>query len=97
MTVYDTYYKHCKKTFSYKIVPYLTAVNFETYAWSALNKHSTNDFSFMAGFSEIVGVFMGYSLILNCKKKWQYAGMFNIFAGLFASIGYFYPNSCESQ
>ncbi|KAG4065097.1 hypothetical protein HA402_007494, partial [Bradysia odoriphaga] len=44
-------------------------------------------------FSEIVGVFIGYSLIANCKKKWQYAGMFNIFAGLFASVGYFYPSS----
>ncbi|XP_037033782.1 organic cation transporter protein-like isoform X2 [Bradysia coprophila] len=45
------------------------------------------------GVSEIIGVFIGLILILTTEKKWRYAGIINIFAGLVASLGFFLPNS----
>lgn len=38
---------------------------------------------------------MAWFLILKTKKKWLWAGLFNVFAGIFASAGYLIPDDCK--
>ncbi|XP_030562508.1 solute carrier family 22 member 3 [Drosophila novamexicana] len=40
--------------------------------------------TFVAGFSEMIGTFIGLYLIMNTTRKWLWAGIFNIVAGCFA-------------
>lgn len=44
---------------------------------------------------EIIGVLFAWFLILKTKRKWLWAGLFNIFAGIFASAGYLIPIDCK--
>ncbi|KAH8264523.1 hypothetical protein KR038_009606 [Drosophila bunnanda] len=47
--------------------------------------------TFIAGFSEMVGTFIGLFLILKTTRKWLWTGLFNIVAGCIAYCGWLVP------
>ncbi|XP_037729777.1 solute carrier family 22 member 3 isoform X2 [Drosophila subpulchrella] len=47
--------------------------------------------TFFAGFSEMMGTFIGLFLILKTTRKWLWTGLFNIVAGCIAYCGWLVP------
>lgn len=47
--------------------------------------------TFIAGFSEMMGTFIGLFLILKTTRKWLWTGLFNIVAGCLAYCGWLVP------
>lgn len=52
----------------------------------------------IAGFSEIIGCFLALHFTLKHNKwKWQYAGTFNILAGMLGCLGWLFTGADESE
>lgn len=52
----------------------------------------------VAGFSEIIGCFLALHFTLKHNKwKWQYAGTFNILAGMLGCLGWLFSGADESE
>lgn len=66
---------------------YGTLLNIRTFGRDNLKVNTA-----VAGFSEIVGVFMGLGLILWTERKWFWAGLFNIVASLIACLVWITPD-----
>lgn len=49
----------------------------------------------VAGCCEMTGTFIGLFLILKTKRKWLWTGVFNIFAGLIAYMGWLVPQDSK--
>lgn len=65
---------------------YGTLLNIRTFGRDNLHVNTA-----VAGFSEIIGVFLGLSLILWTKQKWFWAGVLNIVASLITCLIWITP------